>query len=278
MPRTPRAPVPDQDLTETLERLDVATLRPHPRNDGTHPPDEIAHLRQSIREHGIYRNVVVANDGTILAGHGVVVAAQAEGHTHIPGQRRPYGPDDPRALKLLVGDNGIAHLRQRDDDVLVALLQELAATDARALLGTGFDEEALAALLGDLAGDGTGGSEEHGQYSRNIAAPVYTPTGPQPPVEALYMTQRTQELLADIAAADLPEAVKAFLQCAAQRHTIFHYRRIAEYYAHADAATQRLMEQSALVIIDFHRAIELGYVKLSQEIAAHYQEDYDDAG
>jgi DNA modification methylase len=161
-----KSPPLDEDFVRTLELLDVRTLTPHPRNDGSHPPGEIAHLRQSIREHGIYRNVVVANDGTILAGHGVVAAAQAEGRTHIPGQRRPYGPDDPRALKLLVGDNGIPQLRQRDDDVLVALLQELAATDPLALLGTGFDEAMLEALIAQQ--DGLAGRDTDDQAGRDV--------------------------------------------------------------------------------------------------------------
>ena len=37
---------------------------------------------------------------------------------------------------------------------------------------------------------------------------------------------------------------------------------------------QELMENSALVIIDFDKAIELGYVKLSKEISEQYIEDY----
>jgi hypothetical protein len=37
------------------------------------------------------------------------------------------------------------------------------------------------------------------------------------------------------------------------------------------------MEDSALVIIDFQRAIELGYVKLSEEISKLYDEEYPDA-
>ena len=103
-------------------------------------------LKQSLTEHGVYRNVVVASDGTILAGHGVVQAAHELGLTHIAGKRMAYGPDDPRALKLLAGDNHIARLRVQDDAALVALLEELSRDDPLALLGTGFDEESLAAL------------------------------------------------------------------------------------------------------------------------------------
>lgn len=36
------------------------------------------------------------------------------------------------------------------------------------------------------------------------------------------------------------------------------------------------MENSALVIIDFNKAIELGYVKLSEEIKEQYLIDYED--
>jgi DNA modification methylase len=158
--------MPDDNLPGRLEMLPLTTLRPHPRNDGTHPPEELAHLRQSIREHGIYRNVVVANDGTILAGHGVVTAAALEGRTHVPGERRPYGPDDPRALKLLVGDNGIPQLRQRDDGVLAELLTELAAQGPAALLGTGFDEALLVALVAQQ--DAQAGSDPNDHAGRDV--------------------------------------------------------------------------------------------------------------
>jgi len=39
-----------ENLTQTIEWLDIATLRPHPRN-GRHRPAELAHLRQRSREY-----------------------------------------------------------------------------------------------------------------------------------------------------------------------------------------------------------------------------------
>jgi hypothetical protein len=132
---------------EHLTLVAIADLKPHPRNDGSHPPAELDHLKASITQHGIYRNVVLAQDGTLLAGHGVVEAARALGQTHVPGYRLPYAPDDPAALALLVGDNHIARLREQDDRMLAALLQALAADDPTALLGTGYDAAALAVLI-----------------------------------------------------------------------------------------------------------------------------------
>jgi hypothetical protein len=114
------------------------------------------------------------------------------------------------------------------------------------------------------------------EYSRNIKAPIYEPKGTKPDVRELCDETRTKELLRDIDAADLPEDEKQFLRIAARRHTVLNYKRIAEYYAHAEAEVQKLMEDSALVIIDFGRAIELGYVRLSEETAHQYEKDYPD--
>ena len=128
----------------TPEDVALDDLKPHPRNYQQHPEDELAHIMESIKTHGFYRNVVIARDGTILAGHGVTQAARKLGYTHVPVIRTPYTPDDPRALKLLAGDNEIRHLAEVDDRALTELLRELSATDD--LLGTGYDEMMLANL------------------------------------------------------------------------------------------------------------------------------------
>ena len=66
---------------------------------------------------------------------------------------------------------------------------------------------------------------------------------------------------------------QAFLIYAAYRHTVFDYSKIADYYAHSSKEIQELMEDSALVIIDFDAAIEKGYVKLTKDIAAAYEKN-----
>jgi len=129
-----------------IREVPLEQLKPHPRNYRTHPDDEITHLIESIRANGIYRNVVVARDWTILAGHGVVEAARRLGISSIPVYQTEYDPDEPRALKLLVGDNEISHLTMNDDRVLTELLRELNESDLT-LLGTGYDEMMLANLV-----------------------------------------------------------------------------------------------------------------------------------
>ena len=56
------------------------------------------------------------------------------------------------------------------------------------------------------------------------------------------------------------------MRLAAARHLAFSYKRIADYYAGASAEMQKLMEQSALVIIDVDDAIKNGYAQLQSHI------------
>jgi hypothetical protein len=110
-------------------------------------------------------------------------------------------------------------------------------------------------------------------YSKGIEAPIYEPTGEQPTVTDLYGRDFTNKLTKEILAADIPEDVRAFLLSAAERHTRFDFRNIAEYYAHAPQHVQHLMERSALVVIDFEQALELGYISMSEKTRAEYEVD-----
>ena len=65
-----------------------------------------------------------------------------------------------------------------------------------------------------------------------------------------------------IEASNIDDDKKLFLKLAATRHIKFDYRLIAEYYAHEETEMQELMEDNALVIIDYDKAIELGFVEL----------------
>lgn len=121
-------------------------MKPHPRNYRQHPDDQIQHLVQSLTEHGFFRNVILARDGTILAGHGVVQAARKLGYTSAPAVRLPLAPLSPRALKVLAADNELGHLAEVDDRALSELLKEVKELDLDGLFGTGYDEAMLANL------------------------------------------------------------------------------------------------------------------------------------
>jgi hypothetical protein len=79
------------------ETAQVNDLQRHPKNYKNHPDDQIEHLVASVQQHGIYKNIVTANDGTtILAGHGMVLAARKAGHAagpyRAPARAPPTAP------------------------------------------------------------------------------------------------------------------------------------------------------------------------------------------
>jgi hypothetical protein len=115
--------------------------------------------------------------------------------------------------------------------------------------------------------------DDDSAYTRKIDTPVYEPKSDHPPeLSVMYDRGKTEALIAEISDAPIPANVKDFLKSAAQRHTVFNYQLIAEYYAHASPEVQRLMEASALVIIDFNKAMEDGFITLTNELAEIYQE------
>jgi len=104
-------------------------------------------------------------------------------------------------------------------------------------------------------------------YTTTVESPIYEPKGTQPHITELINTTKADELITEINKSSLPESEKEFLRFAAYRHVVFDYRKIAEYYAHADKDMQTLTENSALVIIDYNKAIENGFVELHKTLS-----------
>jgi hypothetical protein len=115
--------------------------------------------------------------------------------------------------------------------------------------------------------------EEEETYTRKIVAPTYEPKNKKPELEDLFNTDKADELIHKIKQAKLSEEETLFLSHCALRHTVYDYSKIADFYAHSSKEIQKLMEDSALVIIDFDKAIENGYVKLTKEIASAYKKN-----
>lgn len=110
-------------------------------------------------------------------------------------------------------------------------------------------------------------------YTGKIETPLYDVKGKSLALSDLYDKTKTKELIAEIEAADIPQNIKDFLIMAAYRHTIFNYANIAEYFAESPAEVQDLMEKSALVIVDYDKAVESGFIKLSQKVAEQFKND-----
>ena len=258
-------------IPDTLDGLlvPIDAVRPDPANYNQHSAAQIEQIAASLVAFGFDQPILARRNGLIIAGHGRLLAARQVGMTHVPVVYTDL--DGVHAARRMIGDNRLAALAEPDAGALAELLRQLQAEDA--LGGTGYDDAAVDALLAEIAAGAEAGKSDH--YSRKIEAPTYTPSNVKPAVVDLYDDSRTQALVKDIQTAEgLTDEERAFLVIAAQRHTVLRFNKIADYYAHADAGLQRLMEDSALVIIDFNRAIELGFVRLTEKIAEQVRDEY----
>ena len=111
------------------------------------------------------------------------------------------------------------------------------------------------------------------KYSNKVDTPIYEPKNRCPHILELVNVEKTKRLIREIEASNITDEEKLFLIEAAHRHSIFDYAYIADYYAHATKEMQTLMEKSALVIIDFEKAIENGFVELNEKMKALYERE-----
>ena len=103
-------------------------------------------------------------------------------------------------------------------------------------------------------------------YTTKIESPIYDPRLVKPKEDSLYDLTKYYSLLDEIEKANISEELKEFLRLASTRHIKFNYSKVADYYAHSETEEQTLIENNALVIIDYKKAIDKGFVKLYNTI------------
>lgn len=132
-------------IIHKVEYIKITQLKNHPENYRLHGEDQREHIEASLKAEGFYKNVVVADDYTLLAGHGVIEAAKSLKIDQIPVVRLKLKPNSVRALKILTGDNEISKLGIVDDRKLSEILKQI--SDDGDLMGTGLDKMMLANLV-----------------------------------------------------------------------------------------------------------------------------------
>ena len=134
-------------LSTLFDRADIETLKPNKYSYRQHPPEQIDHLVKSIQQNGIYKNILITKDGTILDGHAVVQAAKKLDIKIVPVKILQIEPDSDQALKIIVSNNEMGKFTEVDDRKLTEILKEIKEKGDAGLLGTGFDNQKLANLL-----------------------------------------------------------------------------------------------------------------------------------
>lgn len=158
-------------LPDSVEHWPLDRLRAYARNPRTHSDAQVAQIAASIVEFGWTNPVLVAGDGTVIAGHGRLDAARRLGLSMVPvlvldhlseAQRRAY----------VIADNKLALNAGWNDELLAAELHALNG-DGFNLELTGFDETELDRLMAPLddeagaGGDATDAADEAPEPPRN---------------------------------------------------------------------------------------------------------------
>ena len=249
---------------DKVEKWSIDKLIPYARNARTHSDEQVAQIAASIKEWGWTTPVLVDEQRGIIAGHGRTLAAQKLKMKEVPVMIAK-GWSDTKKRAYIIADNKLALNGGWDNEMLATELEELSGAGFDVEL-TGYSLDEIAELMGEVEVE-----EPDSKYTKKIDAPTYQPSGDQPLIADVYDNTKYIELTAKIHGnPDIAPDVREFLLAAASRHIRFDFEQIAEYYAHADPDLQELMEESALVIIDFDKAIANGYVRLTQAISAAY--------
>jgi hypothetical protein len=132
-----------------VERGPLSRLTPYARNARTHSDAQVAQIAASIREWGWTVPVLVNEDGTIIAGHGRVLAAQRLALTEVPVMVA-RGWSEAKRRAYVLADNKLTLNGGWDEALLRAELADLAGMGADLSL-TGFSAEEVQALTADTS-------------------------------------------------------------------------------------------------------------------------------
>lgn len=231
-----------------IKMMKTSELIPYINNPrkNDHAVDAVA---SSIKSFGFKVPIVIDGHNEIINGHTRLKAAKKLGLTEVPViVADDLTEEQIRAFRL--ADNKVSELAEWDMDALKVEMEQITMN----MQQFGFDVE-----LEEKA-------KEESPYTNRIEAPFYEPTGNDISLKELVDTTKRDALVLEIQKSDIPEDIQDFLIMASQRHLVFDYRNIADYYSNASEEVQELMERSALVIIDFDDAIKNGYVKLAENV------------
>ena len=124
---------------------DINELIPYIRNARTHSESQIAQIAASIKEFGFLSPILIAEDNTILAGHGRLAAARKLGLTKVPCVKESHLTETQRRA-YIIADNKLSLNAGWDEDILAIELSELQGADFDLDL-LGFDGSELASIF-----------------------------------------------------------------------------------------------------------------------------------
>lgn len=150
---------------------DVSELIPYVRNARTHSEAQVAQIAASIREFGFLSPILVAEDNTILAGHGRLAAALKLGLKKVPCVKENHLTETQKRA-YIIADNKLSLNAGWDNELLAVELSELEGADFNLDL-LGFDEAELSSIF-DTDKDV---SDDDFDVEKELEEPCFSKTG-----------------------------------------------------------------------------------------------------
>ena len=158
-----------------IEMWPVADLAPYVKNARTHPPEQVDQIAASMERFGFTMPILVAENGTIIAGHGRLMAALQLGMDEVPVMIARGWSDEDRRLYTLA-DNRLAETSEWDPEMLQVEWDELRELGLGADLDMfGFTDDELQGLLPDALLEATGGLTDPDDVPEVPEVPVTRP-------------------------------------------------------------------------------------------------------
>lgn len=252
----------------------VEKIKPYANNPRINKK-AVEKVMKSIQAYGFKVPCVLDKNYLLITGHTRWEAAKRLKMKRIPCIIAS-DLNKAKADAFRIADNKVAEYSTWDMTKLKEELSKIQLEDIE-FDDMGFDNDFSIEKLGlvDMpeGSDGDEGEIETEKYSTKTNIPQYEIQGLNIKLSDCIDKQKYLELLKEIENSTVSDAQKKFLKLAATRHIRFIYKNIAEYYASTNSEMQRLMEHSALVIIDIDDAIRNGYARLTKEVMAARKRD-----
>lgn len=242
-----------------IEYVPIDSIKPYEKNPRINDAavDKVA---ASIKEFGFKQPIVVDKDGVIIVGHTRLKAAKKLKLKKVPvAYALDLNEEQVKAYRL--ADNKTNEFSDWDFDLLDLELGEITDINMEDF-GFEFLEEEEE-------------PETENIYTSKVDIPQYEPSGKDVKLtQCLEDREKYDKLIEHIKASNISDEEKEFLILASARHLRFNYKYIADYYAgKASEEMQALIEENAMVIIDYNDACKNGYAVLRKTVTDLMTED-----
>ena len=244
-----------------IEEINIDDIKKYENNPRRNIKKNVDIVKESINNYGMNVPLVIDDDNTIICGHVRFEACKELGFKTLPCVRvENLTEEQIKAYRLV--DNRTSQFFDWDIKKLYEEMKDLNLSK-----NFKFDDffiqrpkdlnpytQKIDVVKYDYIPDGK--EEEKGENEQK----------PKINVSSLYNGEKVKQLNVKISSLDISEEERSFLLATATRFYDFNFKNIANYYALASKEIQEVMEELALVIVDYNRAIELGFVKLNKTI------------